>query len=300
MFLAHIFISVTALDVTYPKIGTIYSPEGPDDVQWQMNDQEDPSDLAIYLATYNGQNLTSEQPCIVCSVSDGSTAITLTHPAPHGDSWTWMFYDNDVVIVPGYNYVAESVHFQIQSATPSSSALSLSPAVAAAIGVGGTIVVLAAGLLIGWFCIYRRRKLRQAAGETISAAPSTTAQPYSKQELDSKPGTISSSTDDRNPFSPASVKGASHHEMEVYPKAHANSRSEPYSATVSSPSIASPSPLGGELSTMARHSRLPPRHAGELPVAPVRHEMHHDQRAFASELPGDIELGNPQQTKEWY
>ena len=207
-----------------------------------------------------------------------------------------MFYDNDEVLVLGENYVAESVHFQFQTATPSSSSTSLSPAVAAAIGVGGTIVVLAVGLLIGWFCIYRRRKLRHTAGETFSAAPSTTAQPYSKHELDSKPGTISSSTNDRDPFSPASVKGASHHEMEVY----ANSKSESYSAPVSSPSIASPSPLGGELSTMARHSRLPPRHAGELSVSPVRHEMHHDQRAFASELPGDIELGNPQQTKEWY
>jgi hypothetical protein len=212
-----------------------------------------------------------------------------------------MFYDNDEVIVLGDNYIAESVHFQIQTATPSSSSIRLSPAVAAAIGVGGTVVVLAVGLLIGWFCIYRRRKLRRAAGETFSVAPSTTAHPYSNHELDSKPGTISSSsTNERNPFSPASVKGASHHEMEVYPNAHANSNLEPYSAAVSSPSIASPSPIGGELSTMARHSRLPPRHAGELPVSPVRHEMHHDQRAFASELPGDFELGNPQQSKEWY
>jgi hypothetical protein len=210
-----------------------------------------------------------------------------------------MFYDNDVTIVLGDNYVAESVHFQIQTATPSSSSISLSPAVAAAIGVGGTIVVLAVGLLIGWVCIYRRRKLRRAAGETFSAAPSTTAQTYSKHELDSKSGTISS-TNDQNPLSLASVKGGSHHEMEVYPNAHDNSKSDPSSATVSSPSIASPSPLGGELSTMARHSRLPPRHAGELPVSPVRREMYHDQRAFASELPGDIELGNPQQTKEWY
>jgi hypothetical protein len=211
-----------------------------------------------------------------------------------------MFYDNDEVIVLGENYVAESVHFQIQSATPSSSSISLSPAVAAAIGVGGTIVVLAVVVLIGWFCIYRRRKPRRAAGETFSTAPSTTAHPYSKHELDNKPGTISSSTDDRNPFSPTSVKGASHHEMEVYPNAHANSNSEPYSAAVPSPSVSSPSPLSGELSTTARHSRLPPRDAGELPVSPVRHEMHHDQRAFVSELPGDFELGNPQQSKEWY
>lgn len=206
------------------------------------------------------------------------------------DSYTWMFYDNDEVIVLGDNYVAESVHFQIQGASSTTSSISISPAIAAAIGVGGTVVVVAIGLLIGYFFFYRPRILRRKR-ETINTMPYTPSHPYSKHELDSKAGTITSR--DSSSLRHANMKAASHHEMEVFPNAKS-----PSSADVSSPSIA-PSP-GGELSVTARHSRLPPPWKGELPVSPVRHEMHHDQRVAPQELPGDFEMGNPQRTKEWY
>jgi hypothetical protein len=35
VFLVHLLTSVTALEVTYPKIGTVYPVTGPYDVQWQ-------------------------------------------------------------------------------------------------------------------------------------------------------------------------------------------------------------------------------------------------------------------------
>lgn len=231
-----------------------------------------------------------------------------------------MFYDNDYYIDLGYSYIAQSVHFQIQSATPTTSAASsstassfaasssgtnsvtsssiqLSPAIAAAIGVGGTVLVVVVALLVCYFCIYRRRQLKKKH-ETISAIPYTPGYRSSKQELDSKPGTShgSSYPKSTNILSSADVKVPSHHEMGVYPGTG--------SAALSSPSVASPD---SELSVTTRHSRLTPLHAGpptapvnELPVSPMRYEMHHDaQRAYRHELPGDIDLGNAR-NKEWY
>ncbi|KIX95810.1 uncharacterized protein Z520_08518 [Fonsecaea multimorphosa CBS 102226] len=290
LLLVHLLASVTALEVTYPKIGTIYPTKGPLDVQWQSNDDLDPTELAIYLATYSGQTLKSEQRCIVATIDDGSTAITLSQPPPQGDSWTWMFYDNDLIISLGNNYIAQSVHFQFQSATPTptpiasagSSSKGLSPGIAAAIGVGGTLVVVALGLFVGYCCFYRRRQ--QKKRETISALPYTPGHRYSKQELDSKPGTahgppLSSSS---NPPSYAGIKEPAQHEMEVYP-------SSP-STPLSSGNVVSP---GAELSVNARHSHLPRQHVNtpsspwsELAPSPARHEMYHDpHRAFPQELP---------------
>ncbi|OAP59097.1 hypothetical protein AYL99_06395 [Fonsecaea erecta] len=295
LLLVHLLANVTALEITYPKIGTIYPTRGPLDVQWQSTSDFDPTELAIYLATYSGQNLKSEQRCIVAVIDDGSTAITLSQPPPQGDSWTWMFYDDSLIISLGNNYVAESVHFQFQSATPTptpaastgTSSAGLSPGVAAAIGVGGTLVVVALGLVVGYCCFYRRRQQRKR--ETISAVPYTPGHRYSKQELDSKPGTAHGpafSSAPINPPSYAGMKGAVQHEMEVYPGTP--------STPVPSNDLVSP---GAELSVKARHSHLPPQqHAdqpmspwNELALSPVRHEMYHDpHRVLPQELPGDM------------
>jgi len=35
VYLLHLFNGATTLQVTYPVIGTVYPPTGPDDVQWQ-------------------------------------------------------------------------------------------------------------------------------------------------------------------------------------------------------------------------------------------------------------------------
>jgi len=217
-----------------------------------------------------------------------------------------MFYDDDVIIDLGNNYVAESVHFQIQGATasPNSGISGLSPAVAAGAGVGGTLVLVLLGLFIGYFCLYRRRQLKKKR-ETISSVSYTPGHPYSKHELDSKPGTSDRSISPSDPdhhslkksLAATSVQktyAPSHHEMEVYPGTG--------TASVSSPSVASPS---GELA-VARHSRLPQNHAGppaapcrELAVSPVRHEMPDDpHRVCPQELPGDIYFGNAR-SKEW-
>jgi hypothetical protein len=163
--------------------------------------------------------------------------------------------------------------------------------------VAGTVLIVVVVLLVGYFCIYRRRQLKKTR-ETISAINYTPGHRSSKQELDSKPASSygSSYPNITNTLSVADVKLSSHHEMEVYPGTG--------STALSSPSVVSP---GSELSVTARHSRLTPLHAGppaapvrELPLSPMRYEMHHDaQRAFAHELPGDIDLGNAR-NKEWY
>ncbi|OQU97808.1 hypothetical protein CLAIMM_03692 [Cladophialophora immunda] len=297
LLLVHLLASVTALEVTYPKIGTVYPTKGPLDVQWQSTSDFDPTELAIYLATYSGQTLKSEQRCIVAVIDDYSTAITLSQPPPQGDSWTWMFYDNDLVISLGNNYVAQSVHFQFQSATPTpttsstpsakDSSSGLSPGIAAAIGVGGTLVVVALGLFIGYCCFYRRRQ--QKKRETISAVPYTPGHRYSKQELDSKPGTAHGQpfSSSANAHSYAEMKAPAQHEMEVYP----------VSPSVPLPPNELVSP-GAELSVKARHSHLPHQHTdhptspwSELALSPVRHEMYHDpHRALPQELPGDMGL----------
>ncbi|EXJ55063.1 uncharacterized protein A1O5_12802 [Cladophialophora psammophila CBS 110553] len=217
-----------------------------------------------------------------------------------------MFYDNDVIISLGNNYIAQSVHFQFQSATPNTTSTStptaknspgsLSPAVAAAIGVGGTLIVVALGLLVGYCCFYRRWQQRKR--ETISAVPYTPGHRYSKQELDSKPGTAPSSSFPSNPNPPsyAGMKVPSQHEMEVYP-------GSPFAASPSN-HIVSPD---AELSVKARHSHLPHQNThqpsapwSELAPSPVRHEMYHDpHRGLPQELPGDIGLGNAQTKENW-
>ena len=212
-----------------------------------------------------------------------------------------MFYDKDRIISLGNNYIAQSVHFQFQSATPTPTATpapsakpssgSLSPAVAAAIGVGGTLVLVALTLLVGYCCFYRRWQQRKR--DTISAVPYTPGHRYSKQELDSKPGTAHSVSFPSNPnlTSRAGMKVLSQHEMEAYP---------------ASPSMGLPSnhsaSSGAELSVNARHSRLPHQRTdqpasqrSELALTPLRHEMYHDpHRDSPQELPGDIGLGNTQ------
>ena len=216
-----------------------------------------------------------------------------------------MFYDNDVTISLGYDYIAQSVHFQFQSATPNStststststlsaknSSVGLSPGVAAAIGVGGTLVLVALGLFVGYCCFYRRWQRKKR--ETIGGVPYTPGHRYSKQELDNNPGTDHSSSYSNNPNPPsyAGIKASSQHEMEVYP-------GNP-TAALPSNYIASP---GAELSVKARHSHLPPQHAdqpaspwSELALSPIRHEMYHDpHRGLPHELPGDMGLGNAQ------
>ncbi|OAL33668.1 hypothetical protein AYO20_07006 [Fonsecaea nubica] len=296
LVLLHL-LNVAALEITYPKIGTVYPTKGPLDVQWQSTSEFDAVELAIYLATYSGQTLKSEQRCIVAVIDDGSTAITLSQPPPDGDSWTWMFYDDLQTISLGNNYIAQSVHFQFQSPTPTptpspsttstpstkNSSVGLSPGVAAAIGIGGTLVVVGAGLFVGYCCFYRRWQRKKR--ETISAIPYTPGHRYSKQELDSKPGTAYGVHTHSIPH--ADMKLPTQHEMEVYPGRPP--------ASVPSNSAVSP---GAELSVKARHSHLPPQHGlqptspySELALSPLRHEMYHDpRRPLPQELPGDMDM----------